>query len=424
MGPALERLTWGRATALSSPQTRPQGAFRVAEILVKQSAYEVDDPHALTWSVVSFVNTMINEGGCTEADLPPHAILSYYVDHYAAQVSNGGLSQYVGNTNWQPGYVENCFAGLRAMKLKAQFRVLRRLERLLDKHPGRVHEIAAANGIGVIDPAVEKLDDALNAAGGGEAIVAGNARWLKTLADVKPVPDGDYRDAMEALMASNPKRVERLAARNRQNLTETLASPLQASPRMLCWAKWKVPVRELSAGALDSTAPDGRKAIAWRVNSAQGCHHLYMLDDMVFLTNLYRGDGRRLTLDMEKEQRTQGNGLDDAQTPDPDKEEEVARLSLDVVHEAIEATRDKPVAQAAFLLCEALNRREDLLDISPVPEAAPDFDTWAVVTSKGVRLLEFSGDGARLTNRKGKELSAVTQSQIDDLVKADETSLV
>lgn len=423
MGPALERLTWGRATALTSLEPRPQGAFRVAEIPVKQSAFEADDPHALTWSVVSYVNTMIAEGGCTEADLPPDAILGYYVDHFAAQVSNGGLSQYVGNTLWDPRHVENCFAGLRAMGLKGHFKVLRRLERLLDKRPGRVGEIAAANSIGVIDPAVEKLDDALNAAGGSEAIVAGNARWLKSLSNVKQVPDGGYRDAVESLMASNPKRAERLAARHRQSLTDTLTSPLHAGARMLCWEKWKIPVRDLTAGSFDCTAPDGRKTIAWRVHSAQGCHHLYVFDDMVFLTNLFLRDGRRFTLDILEEQRGQAAGIDAEQTPDPDNEKEVARIPGDIVLGATAAARDGPVAQAASLLCDALKRPETLVDISPVPEAAPDFETWAVVTSKGVRLLELEPDGARLTNRKGKELATIEHSRIDELVAADEVSL-
>ena len=61
------------------------------------------------------MNLLLKEG-TLEKDLHPDAYKSFLVDYYAAQVNNGGFSQFVYNSKWNTSINNFILEGLKEMK--------------------------------------------------------------------------------------------------------------------------------------------------------------------------------------------------------------------------------------------------------------------------------------------------------------------
>ena len=395
-------------------------SFEITEIVVKQSAYDAFDPHGIVQANIDFVNTMVQEGGCVHAELPVNALRGYFVDYYLAQVLNGGLSQFVGNSGWKPNVVRHCFDGLKAMGLKTHYRLFRELEKLLISDRALAEYIADTRGFGDIDPSIASLDDKFMDQHCKHSIVEGNAAWLKSLPELLVVADYEYDAAIEALQTANPHRASRLAARHRKGVQFNVEDILQAAARLLCWMTWRVPITDITAGAFGRPAPDGRKTTSWRVHSPQGSHNVYLFDDIVYFCDVYVGEGQRYTDEMLREGRRrsiEGEHIWDGPGIEFDKES--ARIGTDTLRRAMATAKDLQVASAAHLACEALQPREALVDVSPIVDKALNFKTWAIATDKSVRFLTFTADGAVLKDKDGNQLAKVRSHDIVDLVEKD-----
>lgn len=66
-------------------------------IIVSVERLADDDPSATVESNISIVNGMF-ERHFKASELHPDALRSYYLDYFAAQVDNGGFSQFVYNS--------------------------------------------------------------------------------------------------------------------------------------------------------------------------------------------------------------------------------------------------------------------------------------------------------------------------------------
>lgn len=394
--------------------------FEITEIAVKQSAYDAFDPYAIVQANIDFVNTMMQEGGCVHAELPVNALRSYFVDYYLAQVLNGGLSQFVGNSGWKPNVVRHCFDGLKAMGLKTHYLLFRNLEKLLNSDRARAEYIADTRGFGDIDPSIAILDDKFTEQHDKHNVVEGNAAWLKSLPELLVVADDEYDAAIEALQAANPHRTSRLAARRRNEVQYNAENALQAAARLLCWMAWKVPVTEITAGEFGRPAPDGRKTTSWRVHSPQGSHNVYMFDDIVYFCDGYIGEGQRYTDEIRREERRRfDNGEYRRDRPRIEFDKESARIEMNTLRKAMAMAKELQVASAAHLACKALQSPESLVDVSPIADEALDFKTWAIATDRGVRFLTFTTDGAVLKDENGGQLVGVKSHDIADLVEKD-----
>lgn len=395
--------------------------FEVANIVIKESAYSDTDHYGIIHANIDFVNTMLNDGGCVHAELPVNALRSYFVDYYLAQVLNGGLSQFVGNSGWKSHIVQHCYDGLKAMGLKAHYRLFRKLEKLLNADRARTHRVADSRGFGDIDPAIAKLDDKFTAQNCKHPIDEANAKWLKSLPELQVVEDARYLETIEGLKATNPLRETRLAARHRLSVQRNLEDNLQAAARLLCWSAWQVPVLEITAGTFGRAAPDGRKTIAWRVHSSCGCHHVYLLDDVAYFCDLYLTDGRRFTAEILEEDHRQfqeGNRPRDRSTRDP-TDKEAAHVKNVVLQKSIESAKELQVATAADLLCRASRPAKTLVDVSAIMDDGLDFTTWAVATDQRVCFVNFEKDGAVLSDNTGRRLASVSNQDIQSVVTAD-----
>jgi hypothetical protein len=396
-------------------------ALRLTDIVVRRSACDCADEYALVLANVNFVNAMLNDGACILAEMPPNAMISYHVDYYFAQVMNGGLSQFVGNSGWKPHIVSDCLTGLEAMGLQTQHRIFRDLKELLESDPERARAIAAGRGFGDIDHRVAELDDEFFAAENTQPITEANANWLMGLPEFEIVPDDKYEQMLEDLKASNPVRQKRLAARRRADVQHVLESRMQAAARLMCWSAWKCPVDRITAGEFDATAPNGQTTVRWRVHTRCGSHSLYLTEGMVFLSDIYLQDGRRYSIEvMEEEQRSweeEGDLTGDKYLTA--SEREVARAEMGALEKAIKVAGDLKVATTADLLCNALSPPEKLTNACPIPDDKMHVRSWAVVTEQNIYTLTYSGDGALLDDSDGKRLAEVPYQDIKRLVNAD-----
>lgn len=87
------------------------------KIIVSDTSYHSNDPYDLILSNISVVN-LLNEEGFEERNMHEDSIISYYLDYYFAQYSNGNFSQFVWNSGWSPELNRDIEEGLR--KIGAQ----------------------------------------------------------------------------------------------------------------------------------------------------------------------------------------------------------------------------------------------------------------------------------------------------------------
>lgn len=82
------------------------------KIIVSETSYNSNDPYDVIHSNISVVN-LLNEEGFEEENIHEDSIISYYLDYYMAQYSNGNFSQFVWNSGWSPELNRDIEEGLR-----------------------------------------------------------------------------------------------------------------------------------------------------------------------------------------------------------------------------------------------------------------------------------------------------------------------
>lgn len=86
-------------------------------IIVSVRAVDADDPYDIIWSNRTFIDAQL-DAGVDATQLAPDAMRSYYVDFYRGEVENGGFSQFVFNTEWDPTVIQYLREGLKAIGAK------------------------------------------------------------------------------------------------------------------------------------------------------------------------------------------------------------------------------------------------------------------------------------------------------------------
>ncbi|REC60306.1 DUF4375 domain-containing protein [Chryseobacterium pennae] len=82
------------------------------KIIVSDTSYNSNDPYDLILSNISVVN-LLNEEGFEPENMHEDSIISYYLDYYLAQYSNGNFSQFVWNSGWSPELNRDIEEGLK-----------------------------------------------------------------------------------------------------------------------------------------------------------------------------------------------------------------------------------------------------------------------------------------------------------------------
>lgn len=168
-----------------------------------------DDETDVIESNISVVNALLAEH-LTIDELAPDAVRSYYVDYFHAQVMNGGFSQFVYNSRWNPTLVEvvrNGLAGMGATVALAAFEAGSRAVERLGKT--RLDEYLASEYFGdnpIRDTINEGLDPATV-----EDLRAVNARWLRAHPGLVVATIDEMLAEVNRRAAAVPDRAARIA---------------------------------------------------------------------------------------------------------------------------------------------------------------------------------------------------------------------
>lgn len=216
--------------------------------------------------------------------------------------------------------------------------------------------VAEYGGFGKPDPVEEDLDKRFMAARCYETLMPANGRWLKSLPELKVVPDADFQAAINDLIAANPGGKARKMAVQRERILRELQDTLTVAARLLGFKKQ---MSSLDIGRTDPTAktPDGRSTVGWTINSLQrGRYTMLLLDDTALFCEQYTADGRRVTERLMIESRYALSSKDDNLNPLKGSVwKEVARVPNALIEEAKAVSKDGNILAAAEMVCTRQN---------------------------------------------------------------------
>ncbi len=126
-------------------------------VVVSDTSFHSKDPGEIVESIIFFLNALFEEY-LTPEEVSVTALRSYYVDYYLTQVNNGGFSQFVYNSDWNPQVVALIRDGMRAMKAKKHLEVFEEGARLVEQlGPSRLRAYLASEYFGE-NPDRDELD--------------------------------------------------------------------------------------------------------------------------------------------------------------------------------------------------------------------------------------------------------------------------
>jgi hypothetical protein len=211
-------------------QTPPPDAI----VVLASTLDEDEDPSSIVQSNAQYLE-MLGEEYIKEEEMNEDALRSMTVDYFLIEYENGGFSQFVYNTNWEPKTVRRVREGLAAMGAK---KILKAFEKAAKKIDALGPEAIEAYCNGAYfheegeepeDPVDwEAIEEAINAAADKEDIAELHGAWLRKHPKLFPMEsEEDMRAEARRRGAALPDREERklraLAARPRfQRLIEEL----------------------------------------------------------------------------------------------------------------------------------------------------------------------------------------------------------
>lgn len=394
----------------------------IAEILIAETARRSEDPADIVAFNVDFVNSMLTQGAYLQGELPENAMRSYYVDYYLAQVANGGHGQFLGNSNWNDTLLQFVSDGLRAMEAGPYIGIFAELCRFLEEEPDRAAAVAQAGGFDETpDPVIAELDKRFLDQGPYEIITPANADWLRSLPELRAVPDGEYRDVIARLHQANPQRAARLAVRRREAIESSLRDEVRVASRLLCVEAEIPPVINVGSAKPDTTAPDGRKGVGWAVESKAGRHVVIVMDDFAYLCETYLGDGRKVTDEMmHQQQLAMLNGEQvDFEAFATMTEREVARIPASKIADAIMAAEKIPVVKIAELLSSKVAIDERLADVFAIGTDPSGHWIWMMETNKRIGILGATEKGFVFRDMKKKSLAVLSKRELRKAIEAE-----
>ncbi len=227
-----------------------------------------DEPSEIVQSNIAFINLLFEEYLKLD-EISPDALRSYYVDFFLAQFENGGFSQFVYNTNWDPEVVAYVREGLQAMKAKRYLKAFDKGAKIVESF-GKEGLKAYLNGeyFGENEDRDElgETDEAINAAGEKEDIAQLHFDWLSKHPQLFPLQtEEDLKAEARRRGEALPDRAQRVAAAYANE-----PRPMKLI-RLLCAASGQELDRQTAASAVEF---EGTKTFAYHFLTDQGHHHM------------------------------------------------------------------------------------------------------------------------------------------------------
>lgn len=209
----------------------------VDRVLIHRNLWDSEDTCDRVQGLVNWVNRVLFECFYEVDEVPTTALQSYYVDYYLAQVNNGGLSQFVFNSRWNPKTVAFVRDGLAAMGASRHAKLFAELARSVDglgKDLGKFLE-SEYFGTNDIREKLDRLTSEFYALNKTEDLTGRNHAWIATFPNVDVAEGAAFTQRWEAYAQLDAVRTTRKAAA--EKAAEENASPLEKFLKAWCAGK-------------------------------------------------------------------------------------------------------------------------------------------------------------------------------------------
>lgn len=238
-------------------------------IFVLESAANDEKPSAIVGSNVQFVNLLLEQHLRID-EIPIDAVRSYYVDYYMAQVENGGFSQFVYNSKWNPQIIERITEGLRIIGAARHLEVFREGGRIIEKLGASGLEEYLSGEYFDENPerdALNQLEERFAEAAEHEDLLSLNAGWLRDHHSLALLPNEEALRQEAIRRGRELPDLESRIAKARAN-----APRYEKLIRALCEHAGQE-LRRITAG--DPTRMHrGNRVLAWHFITDKGHHHM------------------------------------------------------------------------------------------------------------------------------------------------------
>lgn len=152
--------------------------MKLDKIIVSEKAFKSKQPYDIVYSNITVVNLLRDEG-IEDEYINEDALASYFADYYQDQYKNGGFSQFVWNSRWQPAINESIKKGLEQMSAEQHLALFLLQCQKVEALTKAELEKFLQNDYFDENETINKLDNDLFYSI-DEQIIGLNADWLKT----------------------------------------------------------------------------------------------------------------------------------------------------------------------------------------------------------------------------------------------------
>lgn len=204
----------GLTPLLAYSQSKPMTLLTPDDsIVVSRESVQSKDEYDVIWSNIDFLNALFKEH-IKKDEVSADALTSYYVDYYLAQMSNGGFSQFVYNSEWDVLIVEKVRRGLQVMGARQHLALFEEgASQVSAMGEGKLKSYSRSEYFGENRQRdqLASIDDRFFALKKKEDLIALNARWLKAHPKLIVIPRSEMPKEVSRRAAALPDQAARAA---------------------------------------------------------------------------------------------------------------------------------------------------------------------------------------------------------------------
>ena len=259
-------------------------------IVVSQTSVESDDSYDIIMSNIDTLNQAFDRY-LDYDEVCVAALQSYHVDYYLAQVENGGFSQFVYNSNWDPRMQTWIREGLQAMQAKKHAALFEQSAAMVNQWSAeQLQQYCDGEYFGDNQQRdlLSQFDDAFYALSEREDLIELNSQWLKNHPQLKVLADdeiAEYLDQAAEQIADLDARIQ-AAKQNQPRYFKLIDALCQAAGQHL---------EQITMGD-PSHKHQAQQMTAWHFLTEQG--HFYMLD-FGDTAQMLKGDNHQLIVEVD-----------------------------------------------------------------------------------------------------------------------------
>jgi hypothetical protein len=247
-------------------------------ILIREEELNSGDKYDLINGVIEYVNGLL-EAHYQSEEIPIEAFFSYYVDYYLQQTLNGGISQFVYNSNWNPQVINFVENGLRDIKAKKNLELFLKVTSKVSSINNDLTEYLQGDYFDShtdVRDLLNDFNDEFYNLQESEDLVELNYNYVRHLPNLEVLATSDYRNKFQKLRDSVPDKENRLrqAEENEPEHIKIIKKLCKKSDQELL---------TLNAGSFAEY--NGDKVFEMHISTSLGHHYVIILDSSALLFN-------------------------------------------------------------------------------------------------------------------------------------------